>query len=232
MLCLWLILFFFALVIAGPTNHSIDDTSPLFSDFAHTDEARRECIGCIDEVLMYGLDPNRLFDRSVTRFPQISSPANNGPAEGLSGVVLNFTGTAFYLFLGVPPINTLYLGVPQAPYPAELVGFVSLDGNPVNLGVFDRFHPRNKTFTVRTTAEAQYPCVWFTTGIPDGPHTVTLDTGGSPLMLDYAVYTSNDPDSASSASSSSQSSTVSSHSATPPPSHKRHPAGAIAGMKS
>ncbi|KAJ7177199.1 hypothetical protein C8R46DRAFT_1188782 [Mycena filopes] len=182
---LWFLSVFLLFVVALSKNHTVDDTSPRINCYGLGPANGLIWAGCEDRLVsQFGFDPSRIFKHTVTTFPAINK-TNGVPANGLE---LNFTGTAFYIFIAVPETNIDIGTSGLTPYPAEFSGSISLDGGPVSHGAFTRNSPAS-TFTVKSRLNEQYLCLWFTTGIPDGPHTVQVDSGGNPLMFDYAVYT-------------------------------------------
>ncbi|KAJ7774077.1 hypothetical protein B0H16DRAFT_1684976 [Mycena metata] len=103
---------------------------------------------------------------------------------------------------------------------------------PLSQGVFGASGPppNNSHFTVILGEAAQYLCVWAATGILDGAHTLQVDSGGTPLLFDQFVYTSNDPD--PTLAPSMPTSAPSASTAIPASignSHKHAPVGAMAG---
>ncbi|KAJ7934872.1 hypothetical protein B0H13DRAFT_2305328 [Mycena leptocephala] len=172
----WLPLFAIA-VTAVLTNHTIDDSDPLVRYLPSIEKAL-VCHGCQDRVGSWGLYPSEVFDDTVAAF----APAGYGAGLGLE---LNFTGTAIYIFIVTTPSG-------DAAYPSvPAIGEFSMDGVPIDL-----------LFRITPGAAAQYHIpVYANASIPDGPHTFRMDTLGTPVIFDYAIYSSNDPTSTSSTSS-------------------------------
>ncbi|KAJ7187384.1 hypothetical protein C8R46DRAFT_288567 [Mycena filopes] len=171
---LWCFLTVFTVgVNADPTNHTVDDTSPQLS-------GNQQCQYC-GSAAQLGFDTGRL---------------NNGTVTTVESTVLqfNFTGTAIYIFIAIPAIGTMYfpfgatgVGYVMDNYPPDgkdtgTLGVITLDGEGVTNTA--------PTFPILNVSQYSY-CAWSTTNLADGPHSLELQIGGLPIMLDSIVYTSN-----------------------------------------
>ncbi|KAJ7509230.1 hypothetical protein B0H11DRAFT_2216927 [Mycena galericulata] len=176
-------LLFILRVSAVPTNHTVDDASPLIR---YIPTNLKTCIGCVPPG---EFDTSHLLNGTVTIFEDdVVTP---GIPHGLE---LNFTGmssslprTAIYLFLAQPSTAILAdVGMGCDFY---------IDGQRV--GPSYESAPQNVT---------QYDMLAYAnTSLADGPHTFVCDTTFFRTNFDFLIYTSNDPDPSSSASPSGSS---------------------------
>ncbi|KAJ7187394.1 hypothetical protein C8R46DRAFT_1342498 [Mycena filopes] len=228
------------------TNHTVDDTSPLLS-------YNQKCSNCASADAL-GFDTGRLNAGTVTTLSDLDAIP--------SSLQFNFTGelhtvhrTAIYIFIAIPAVGTpttdtsldaralpvradSNAGV--APYvgprgPGEAAGQGGLFTGTSGAITLDGFVlANNPTFPLLAAAQYSH-CLWFTTGLADGPHSLKLETSKTALMIDSIVYTSNDPNLSSSGTPTvvstigTVSSSTSSGSPTSLASHHKAPVGAIAG---
>ncbi|KAJ6568668.1 hypothetical protein B0H19DRAFT_1133759 [Mycena capillaripes] len=123
------------------------------------------CSPCPDEFRNYGLDPAQLNNGTFSAFE------NNGD----NGLRLRFNGTAIYVYLAVPAAANL--------------------STPVNCNfILDSVPEAGADFSMISPPEVnQYNVlVYAKTDIPDGSHILNMDVGDTPVVFDYAYYTSDD----------------------------------------
>ncbi|KAJ7187399.1 hypothetical protein C8R46DRAFT_1059648 [Mycena filopes] len=187
---LWPFLTVFTLAVnAALTNHTVDDASPQII-------YNQPCANC-QPAEMLGFDTSRLNGGTVTTL--------SGLTVVPTGLQFKFTGTSIYIFIAIPAFGIAFAENPTNqpgdstafPYPAsrfpEGDGYITLDGQA-----------SNGSFPIGDHAQYSY-CVWSTTGLVDGPHSLKFETSGSTvdsggnlvhygtaIMLDSIVYTSND----------------------------------------
>ncbi|KAJ7753984.1 hypothetical protein B0H14DRAFT_3600900 [Mycena olivaceomarginata] len=168
----------------SPT-HTIDDTNPLVDYYQGL-----HCSPCPDEFKNYGLDPAQLSNGTFSAFEN-----NGGNFVGTqdNGLRLRFNGTAIYVYLAVPAAANL-----STPVHCSFI----LDSVPDAGGDFSMNGP---------PVVNQYNVLAYAkTDIPDGSHILNMDVGDTPVVFDYAYYTSNnlEPDSPAPSAASNSGSTV------------------------
>ncbi|KAJ7611393.1 hypothetical protein DFH06DRAFT_1308447 [Mycena polygramma] len=179
---LWLMLVPVLFTAAGPTNHTVDDASAQWVIGPQT----LMCDACTN--VTYGFDPTKLNNGTFALFPW--AIAGSGDASTTT-MELTFNGTAFYVFVPVQAANNALL-------PSIEGLFFDVDGGRVG----------NYTPPAQLPSEPQYNVSAFAmTGLLDWKHTLSVwaPNGG---MLDYIVYTSNEPDVASSSPGATSTITV------------------------
>ncbi|KAJ7720507.1 hypothetical protein B0H16DRAFT_1738765 [Mycena metata] len=167
---LWVLATFTVSAIAGLTNHTVDDSSTNINYYSNPQLVNPlECQGveCSGTVDILGLDFNQLNGNTVSIFASVPNPGVNG-----TGFQFFFTGTAVYIFIAIPPASI--------HYPTGVNAIPSIDGQVVPGG----------SFTVHATSVAQYAfCAFSATGLADVPHAFQLDTEGTAVIFDYAIWT-------------------------------------------
>ncbi|KAJ7268982.1 hypothetical protein C8J57DRAFT_1716996 [Mycena rebaudengoi] len=152
-------------VIAVAQNHTIDDTSPLVEYYQG-----RHCSPCPDEFKNYGLDPAQLSNGTFSAFENNVSGFVGTQDNGLR---LTFTGTAVYVYLAVPAAANL--------------------STPIKCSfTLDSLHEDGADFSMDSPEVNQYNVLAYAkTGIKDGSHILNMDVGNTPVVFDYAYFTSN-----------------------------------------
>ncbi|KAJ6564718.1 hypothetical protein B0H19DRAFT_1259134 [Mycena capillaripes] len=153
----------------------IDDTDPGVQYYPSP--ASLACHGCQDDtdVDRYGLDPRQLHNGSFSAFATdqlVSDIVGNQE----SGLILNFIGTALYVFAAIPNGTVS---------PSEVSWAVTLDSVPqagtLTLSVGPEDGPRYNV------------SIYSATDLEDGRHSFNLDVKQG-IIFDYAIYFSNDTD--------------------------------------
>ncbi|KAJ6493747.1 hypothetical protein C8R47DRAFT_1119511 [Mycena vitilis] len=184
---LWLMLASVLFAAAVPTNHTVDDADAewIIGQAGSSNSSSVLCYACTN-ASAYGLDPTRLNNGTFTQLPwDTVNPVGLSPMT----MQLTFNGTAIYVFVPVQAANDAVLHG-MGPM------FFALDGVD---------QAANYTPPAQLPLDPGYDVSAFaTTALREGEHTFILwaPYGG---MLDYVVYTSNDPDTVSGSSSDSQS---------------------------
>ncbi|KAJ6548204.1 hypothetical protein DFH09DRAFT_1367035 [Mycena vulgaris] len=165
---------------AVPTNHTLDDASPLVAYTPGTFPLL--CTGCTVKGTL-AFDTTQLFNGTVTSFALEPGDETDYLPRHID---LNFTGTGIYIFLAQSAI------VSGDAIMNQKCTFI-LDGNFV--GAFQQ----NVVSHSNGKADAQYNILAYkNVSIPDGAHTFRIQVGVQMFNFDYAIYTSNDPDHTSS----------------------------------
>ncbi|KAJ7635738.1 hypothetical protein DFH06DRAFT_661467 [Mycena polygramma] len=161
---LWSVLVPALVAAAGPTNHTIDDGSPLVT-YLPSGRSGMACAGCsgATDLQAWQLNSSMLENGTFSGFdPNLSED---------TGLRFNFTGTGVYIFLVAMEMDTL------SPLPPENIEFFLDD---VLVGSTSNFP---------NEARPLYNVSVYGNGsIPDGPHRFQM-TVPSLLIFHYAVYT-------------------------------------------
>ncbi|KAJ6608489.1 hypothetical protein B0H10DRAFT_524808 [Mycena sp. CBHHK59/15] len=171
-------------ISAAPTNHTIDDTSPLIQ---YLPDASGLCVGCIptDEFGGDIYDSTTLYNGTVTA------------VVGERTIAMNFVGTALRIFTAVPPDPVeVSTNGSVSNYRAGQTTVITLDGQRSG-----QESAEGSKFA-RQTAPGYYDNVLYSNNsMPDANHRLLIQvSAGDTLYLDYIIYASNDLDSTISSS--------------------------------